>query len=278
MEGEEGHSTMIMKKELSIELSQVQHPSDSKMLSNVFQHPAAGMVYEWIAKSHMEEDYRTFFEASCLKLTETNAPYVLNIWKTVCRQFGIQDIPDIYMLHDYEERISLGGINTPFCIISSTYLQAIANEPKDMLYGLLAGQAAGIVAGHHKGAMLSFALSTGMQMLPIPHILAMGLEAVLNNWERCRYFTYDRTCYVVTGDCGLACRSIFVGRIAAGFLDRFSFESEESLYMPQAKRFWEMSALDESLQTANAMLSDITWLPKRYKELLVFSGRMGESL
>lgn len=160
-------------------------------------------------------------------------------------------------------------------MVSSDFLELTAEEDPRLLSGMIAGRIAGIRAGHGKGMMLFWILETLLGYLPIPAFLVKGLEALVNEWNRCRYFTYDRAFLLAEGDYALAQRSLFIQILPGEILDRFALGSPKDRYTPQADRFWEGLGAEGAIRTLNSLRMDDPWIPERYRELKKFRETMG---
>ena len=122
-------------------------------------------------------------------------------------------------------------------MVSSDFLELTAEEDPRLLSGMIAGRIAGIRAGHGRGMMLFWILETLLGYLPIPAFLVKGLEALVNEWNRCRYFTYDRAFLLAEGDYTLAQRSLFIQILPGEILDRFALEVRRTAIRPRRTDF-----------------------------------------
>lgn len=254
-----------------------QHEKDSKLISDLMNHELTDQIFEWMEKEHIEDIYRMIYQASCICLTEENAPDIVNMTERASALFGLTEVPEIYLYRNYEKTVQICGLNRPFILISSDFLEALLQEEPEMLFGIIAGQAAGIRAGHNRGAMLFWALTTVTQYLPVPGIVLKGIDAVLNDWNRCRFFTYDRAFLLATGNYPSALRSLLLPMLPKEILDRFALGMPEDGYRKQAERFRQDSSLDSVLKMIHSMENDDPWIPDRYRELQVFyKNRLGQ--
>lgn len=251
-------------------LKQFQHERDSKLITDIFNNELADQIFSWIEKEHVEDVYEMTYRASCICLTNENAPNVVNMAERASLLWGLEEIPQIYVYRNYEKTVQICGLNRPFILMSSDFLEILLKGAPEMMFGIIAGQVAGICAGHNKGAMLFWALTTIAQYLPVPGIVLKGLDAMLNDWNRCRFYTYDRAFFLATGNFYLALRSMFLHILPEDILNRFSLGMPDDSYLEQAERFRQDSGLDGVIKMINSLECDDPWLPDRYRELEVF--------
>lgn len=264
-----------MYKEKQYEVGQFRHERDSRLIGDMMQNEAAEKIFAWAGKEGLEDIYRGMYEMSCVAVTEENLPEIAGMAKQASRMFGLRQIPRIYLRRGYEQTIEIGGLANPFLVVSSDFLELTAEEDPRLLSGMIAGRIAGIRAGHGRGMMLFWILETLLGYLPIPAFLVKGLEALVNEWNRCRYFTYDRAFLLAEGDYALAQRSLFIQILPGEILDRFALGSPKDRYTPQADRFWEGLGAEGAIRTLNSLRMDDPWIPERYRELKKFRETMG---
>lgn len=253
-------------------LEQVQHERDSRLISDILSHELAEKIFRWVQKEGIEEIYKGVHEMSCVPVTGENAPEIREMAERASQMFGLERAPDLYLRRGYEESVEVCGLNRPFLLISSDFLELVLEEDRQMLFGMIAGRIAGIKAGHSRGRMLFWIMETVIQYFPVPNLVIRGLDALLNEWNRCRYFTYDRAFYLATGDEGLALRSLLIHLAPGETLDRFRLGEPQDQYEAQARRFEESAGLDGAVKLLNSMSRDDPWIPERWRELKKFGG------
>lgn len=261
-------------------LDELQHEKDKQYISKLMNNNTVEKVFQFIEDNKIEDIYSSVYKNTCIQLTKKNAPDIINALERACNTVGLHRIPAIYVFRDYNEAVEICGFNDPFILISADYLENILKEDEVLLYGILAGQAAGIRAGHHRAAMLFQFIQFAEQYVPIPTIpipvldqlipllISTGIGGVVNQWNRCRYYTYDKAFYKATNDLSLSIRSLFINRIPKKYMDKFSFGTQNDEYIKQTKNFMERSTIEELIRTGNTILTDDTWIPERYVELL----------
>lgn len=253
-------------------IEEYQHEQDRELISQLVNSSQAEAVMDFMRKNQIDGVYQYVYQSSYPRLTSASAPLIMDLWQKACGAFGLDKPPPIYVTRQYEKTVHICGVAQPFLLISSRYLERLEQSGEKMLFGILAAQAAGIRAGHHRGLVLAWALDTGAQWLPAP--LTLGIEALVNNWKRCRLFTCDRAFLLATEDYPLALRSLFVHLLPGSLLDNFAFGTSNDAYLPQVSRFQGRSDVDLVLQAANSVTSDASWLPGRYEELAAFHKQM----
>ena len=258
---------------MTYELKDYQSEDDSKLISEIVNHEAAIKLMNWLREQKIDEVYASVYRASFLQLNEKTAPRVMECVKNACRMFGLQEEPVVYVNRDFDGDITVGGISAPFVLISSRYLEKLEHEKPHLLPGVIAGQVAGIQAGHHRGLLLLWLLETAMSLLPIPRAVMMTLEGLLNNWKRCRNYTCDRAAYLALGDYSMALECILLDRVPVHILDRMGLGTEQDVYQSQVEAFTESSGVDSLINVANSLLDDTDWLPVRCAKLAEFVGK-----
>lgn len=111
---------------------------------------------------------RTCTRESCVRLSRENALDVIRILERACARFGCAEVPEIYLIHDYDRTIEICGIGRPFLLVSSFYLKTLKREGERMMAGILGAQAAAIRVGHHRGLLLIWALDAVLQQMSLP--------------------------------------------------------------------------------------------------------------
>lgn len=255
------------------EVSQFRHERDSRLIGDMMQNEVTGKIFDWAEREGLEDIYRGMYEMSCIPVTKENRPKIAEMAERASRMFGLARTPRIYLRREYEQTVEIGGLTNPFLVLSSDFLELAEKEDPRLLSGMIAGRIAGIRAGHGRGMMLFWLLETALKYAPVPGFLTKGLDALLNEWNRCRFFTYDRAFLLAEGDYPLAQRSLLVQILPGEILDRFQCGTPKDRYMFQAKRFWESLGADGVIKVLNSLRMDDPWIPERYQELKKFRER-----
>ncbi|MDO4332467.1 MAG: hypothetical protein Q4C58_07225 [Eubacteriales bacterium] len=250
---------------------QYQLEEDSRLIEKIVNHEVAVKIFDWIKSEHLDEIYNTVYDSSFLRLNDTVAPALMQQLRRACELFGLEEVPPVYVLRDFDDTISIGGISTPFLIIADRYLEMLERERPELLLGVLAAQVGAIQAGHHRGLILSWLLSSVASQLPIPGFILGALDGLINDWKRCRLFTCDRAMYLAVRDYPLALRGILAGTVPTDILDNMALGTKKDAYQAQVRTFMENGALDGLINMANSFLSDTSWLPPRCHALEEFA-------
>lgn len=249
-------------------VDEFQHERDKKLTLELLNSPNVQAIMDWMREQKIEAVYQYVYQSSYLRLTQGNAHRFLGILSEVCQLFGLKDIPPVYITREYDKTIHICGITEPFLLISSKYLERLEQSGERMLFGVLASQTAGIKANHHYGLALAWCLEVCSQKLPRP--LTLGVDALVNDWKRCRFYTCDRAFLLATQDYQLALKSLFINILSEQALNRFGLGTRNDAYLPQLKRFKDQSNIDNILKAYNSVTSDTAWLPGRYEQLAKF--------
>ena len=259
-----------MRTQDTIRSEVYQHEKDKKLISELMRHPVAEQIFQWIRDQNIDEIYTYVYEESCIRLTRENALGVIQCLERVCALLGCQEVPRIYLIHDYNRTIEICGVSRPIILVSSYYLKLLKWEGERMLTGILGGQIAAICVGHHRGLLLRWAMDMVLQQVSLPKAAVTALRGLLNDWQRCRIYTCDRAFFVLTRDYPLALRSIFLMRLPKEIMDGFRLGTQNDLYRDQVRRFLSADGLDHLINMYNSATTDQSWLPLRYEELEKF--------
>lgn len=248
-----------------IELKEYQHESDAQLISRLLALPVFEKAMDILRENRVEESFVYAYRSSSLRLSEVSAPKLFQYLHQACAQFGLEAEPDIYLQREYDETIQIIGLSQPFLLLSSVYLDKLDDVT---LYGAMASYVAGIRAQHAKLLFLVWVMQYVAQALP--PVINIALKAVMNEWKRCRYYTYDRAFYMATGDADRAYRQMFIQTLPAEMLDRFQLGAPDDDYSAQMKRFFEDGSGNEIIRQGQSMINESCWLPARYSELQRF--------
>lgn len=266
----------MVPAERQIQPGLYQHEKDQKLISEIMGHPMTEKVFQWLRDQNIDDIYTYVYRESCVRLSRENAPDVIRALERACARLGCAEVPEIYLIHDYDRTIEICGIGRPFLLVSSFYLKTLKREGERMMAGILGAQAAAIRVGHHRGLLLIWALDAVLQQMSLPKAAVAALAGLLNDWKRCRMYTCDRAFLVLTGDYPLSIRSIFLNRLPREILDGFRFGTPGDLYREQMERFTHADGLDSLANIYNSATSDQSWLPLRYQELEKFYQTSGQ--
>lgn len=260
---------------IRLPLSAYQLEEDQKLIEKIMNHELTQKVLDWVREQKIDEVYNVVYRSSFLKANARIAPLLMQQLEKACRIVGLQEIPDVYLVRDFEDTITIGGISSPFILLSSRYLETLEQEGELVMLGVLTGQVAGIMAGHHRGLLLSWILSTVSGLMGFNRVLMVSLDGLLNDWKRCRVYTCDRAMYLVMRNYPLTVRTIMGETVPAAILDKMNPGTEEDVYQSQVDTFMHNSQMDEFIKFANSAFSDTSWLPLRCYKLSEFAKGTG---
>lgn len=257
-----------------LHLQDYQPDEDKRLMEKILNHELTRKLMDWIAEQKIDEVYNTVYESSYLRLNDRIAPKLMAQLRIACEIVGVDTVPPVYLMRDFSETISIGGITEPFLLLSSRYLAVLEAQGEDMLCAVLTGQMAGIRAGHHKGLALAWAMSTVSGLMGLNALLAAALEALLNDWKRCRLYTCDRAMYLVLRNLPKALEAVLGETAPLDILENMKVGTEADAYRAQIDVFMNGSKMDEFINYANSALSDTSWLPLRCHKLMEFAAKM----
>ena len=181
----------------------------------------------------------------------------------------METIPKVYVTRDYREMVSVFGINAPFLVFSSEYLRKF-DKDTDSLFGILAGQIAAIRCEHHKILCIAWGIDFASGFIPFG---SFATDPIINDWRRCRYFTYDRAFCLATKNRELSLKQVLINVVPKNILDEMSIGTNQDTYSKQTQYFLNIMRDNKTqalIKTAISMYSYKIWLPERYEEINKF--------
>lgn len=241
-----------------------QHERDSSTASSIFNNRFTAQILNALHNTGLERTYTYLYEASCPQLTEKTAPKLFRSLGRACEMFGLKTRPKVFVTRNYRERVFLRGVNNPLIIFSSEYLKKLDDES---LFGVLAGQVAGIRCQHHTIFYITWGLEFASSFIPGGSI---AVAPFINEWMRCRYFTYDRAFALATGNRELSLRQVLLNVVPKNILDKMALGTARDAFIKQANNFVNMTDRQENIRSVVSKFSDKDWLPERFVELQKF--------
>lgn len=251
---------------MAYQIKDFQHERDSELASKILTHTAANKILNKLQSTGLEEVYTYLYESSCPQLTAKTSPKLFENLDYVCEQFGLESRPKLFVTRNYDERVFIRGVSSPFIIFSSEYLRKLDDET---LRGILAGQVAGIRCQHHTIFYITWGLEFASAFIPGGSLV---VAPFINDWKRNRWFTYDRAFALVTNNRALSLRQVLINTLPANILDKMNSGRRCDIFIAQANRF---DGTNSGIQKAVSMFSEKDWLPERYTELKNFFDARG---
>lgn len=258
---------MLQKGEVMYSLSDFQHPSDSKIAQQILSSSVAESALKKFHETNLEEVYTYLYRSSCPQLTQDTSPKLFELLGKACKMFGLEKIPEVYVTRDYNEMVSVYGIKDPFMVFSSEYLRKL---DKETLFGILAGQVAAIRCEHHKILCITWGIDFAAGFIPFG---SFATDPIINDFKRCRYFTYDRAFCLATKNRALSLRQVLINVVPQNILDRMAFGTEQDAFSKQAQNFLNTMRHNNThaiIKKTISMYSYKIWLPERYEEINKF--------
>lgn len=253
--------SILQKGEIMYNLSDFQHSEDSKIAQQILSSSAAESALKKFHETNLEEAYTYLYRSSCPQLTQETSPKLFELLGKACEMFGLEKIPEVYVTRNYREMISVCGIKDPFLVFSSEYLRKLEEKT---LFGILAGQVAAIRCEHHKILCITWGIDFAAGFILFGSLVT---DPIINDWKRCRYFTYDRAFCLATKDRALSLRQVLINVVPQNILDKMAFGTEQDAFSEQAENFLTMERTQAIIKEAISMYSYKIWLPERYKEI-----------
>lgn len=252
-----------------VDLERIRHPNDSKLLGQLLDAAVVKQTFSFCREKQLDNAIMYAYRSSCIEITEENFPALYHIVQKTCTQFGVLRVPLCFLVHNYEEKIELAGLFQPILLISNDYINRVSDS---VLYGTISSQIGSIALGHQSGVGLSWILENCLELLPIPGAALVTIQSILNQWKRSRWFSCDRACLVATRSLTDTLYTLFDNAVPPEILGKFRFGESSDEYEEQYCLFSQKSATKDISTAMNSFLSDVSWIPDRYRELKAFYG------
>ena len=249
------------------QIAEFQHQRDSSTASSIFNNKFTAQILNSLAG--LEKTYTYLYESSCPQLTKKTSPKLFDSLERACELFGLETCPKVFVTRNYREMVFVRGVNNPFIIFSSEYLKKLDDET---LFGILAGQVAGIRCKHHTIFFMTWGLEFAASFVPVGSIV---VATFINEWIRCRYFTYDRAFALATENRALSLRQVLLNVMPKNILDKMALGTEDDAFFKQAENFVNMTNRQANIRSVVSKFSDKDWLPERFIELKNFCDARG---
>ena len=253
-------------------LEDFQHPRDSKFANDILSSKTAKSVLQEFHNINLEDAYTYLYKSSCPQLTAQTSPKLFELLVKACEMFDLEQIPKVYVTRDYREMVSVRGLKEPFLIFSSEYLRKLNEET---LFGILAGQVAAIRCNHHTILCITWGIDFASGFIPLG---SFATDPIINDWKRCRYFTYDRAFCLATKNRVLSLKQVLINVVPQNILDKMNIGTEQDTFLKQAQNFLDTMSNNKTqalIKKAISMYSYKIWLPERYEEINKFFDERG---
>ena len=249
------------------QIAEFQHQRDSSTASSIFNNKFTAQILNSLAG--LEKTYTYLYESSCPQLTKKTSPKLFDSLERACEMFGLETCPKVFVTRNYREMVFVRGVNNPFIIFSSEYLKKLDDET---LFGILAGQVAGIRCKHHTIFFITWGLEFAASVVPAGSIVVSG---IVNEWLRNRWFTYDKTFALATKNRALSLRQVLLNVMPKNILDQMALGTNQDAFFEQAENFVNMTNRQANIRSVVSKFSDKDWLPERFVELKKFCDARG---
>lgn len=247
------------------------HPLDyqlkEKILSTSVVKKAIGIFFE----QKLDDVNRYIYSATNMCLTNIK-PIGEYLYRS-CSIFGLSEIPNVYLCHDYQFDIRCVGYNKPIIVIPDILLK---NADSSILFGRIASAVASIVAEHNKMEFLIWIMENFSGIIDIP-FATIAIRGMLYEWSRAQSYTTDRAFLLATKDYELSLKNIIFGEVPMNTLSNFIF-GEKDTFDNQVQDFYRMEKLTDIISVMNNLTSCEVWIPARYKEIKEFYTECGGEL
>lgn len=239
-----------------------QHPMDKAAVQAVMAVPGFQKLIGYISEHSVERVYGFINNSSRMKVTKEMAPMIFKMMDEAAEMYGIQGFPNIYLERAYEYKVTLEGINSPNVIFTTSLLEGV-NEK--LLWPIIASEFAGIQAQHGTIKFIDLMIQNLKGILPfgIDQVLALAL----NNWYRCKAYTYDRAVLLASEDFELATEHILLGEASTEMIEAIRLDQPDNPYLEQVMEFLQRSGTAGAYQKLTTALARNQWTASRYAEL-----------
>lgn len=257
--------------EKRIEKTDYVHPLDHQLKEKILGSSAVKKSIDIFFEQKLDDINRYIYSATNLCITNTNpiSEYLLES----CKLFGVSELPNIYLCHDYQFDVRCSGYDKPVIIIPDILLK---NADNSILYGRIASAAASIAAEHNKMEFLIWIMENFAGAVDIP-FAATVIRGMLYEWSRAQCYTSDRAFFLATKDYELSLKNILFGEVPMIILSNFTFGDDDT-FESQVQDFYRMEKITDIISVMNNLTSCEVWIPARYKELKAFYAECGGEL
>lgn len=240
-----------------LKIKDFMYPGDANAMNAVKALPGFSKIMEFIAANSVEKFYRIIYNSSNLKLTSKNAPKIYRMYSEACEIFELEKMPDIFIERSYSYRTQLLGVDNPILVISTPVLEDMSD---DMLACYLAGDIAGIKAGHGIMNFIDILLNNFGGLIPVPREV---YTYPLNQWKKQKYHTYDRARLLVSEKFELCSGLIGIDETSDEILAATPLEER----LEQGKQFLDLSGNKDKAKKLLSMASSTPWNSSRLIDL-----------
>ena len=233
------------------------YPGDEAAIQAVNKVPGLSKLLGFITKYSVEKVYDMLFSSSFVKLTDETAPKIYGFYQKACDRFGLEKVPDIYVMRGYQYETTVFGIDSPKVLINSSVLNDI---PEDLIEIFVSSDIAGIKAGHGKLNMLLRMMSTFGDMLPIPKEV---ITVPLMLWSKQKYYTYDRARMLYSDNFEAVTKLIGYGEAPL----EIALETSIDDRIEQGREFLEIGGMQGLAKTTMTLSETKPWNTMRVVEL-----------
>ena len=258
-----------------ISVDDYQHPSEKKTVERLTHLPGFTKILEFISKYSIEKTYHLMNDSSLMKISKEMSPKIHQMVEEAAEMFEVDKIPDIYMERDYDMKVRLDGVESPFIVFSSSILEAYDD---DMLWALVSSEIGGIKVNFSEIKFVDKMINIARGMFPFGVDAAVVIA--LNDWYRCNAYTYDRAFLMACENFEMAAKHILYGETDVHTLDNIHLDEQENDYYLQAKEFLQRCGGEGIYQKLSTVFSKSQWSASRYIELYnwYFSGMFDDAI
>lgn len=170
------------QKLYDINVFEYQHPADKAALDAVKKAPGFNKLGEILAEIESEYNDRILWLGSYIRLTNNNAPHIIELFSEVCDTLGFDRKCELYSYKAYSYRLDVGGIQSLLIRIPDIMLQRFTDDQFRFVFG----QVVTIL----KGNMLPmFSLTKNIRNIPL---ISEAMKPMIGQWRRKAQLTIDR--------------------------------------------------------------------------------------
>ena len=264
---------MERKKLLLLNPSEYEHEFDLKALKTLEGTPGLEKLARQINKHGIERAERLKQTGSHLRVNKDNFPEIYELLEEACQLLFVKDIPDLYIMWDYNVNGFTTGSENPLIVIHSGSLDLLS---KDELLWLIAHEVGHIKSGHMLYHMMAQVIPIigaiiGSATLGIGSLVSTGLEIALIYWYRMSEFTADRAGLLACQDINVAISTLMkMSGVPKHYYDNMKTED----FIEQAKEFkgFDYDTVDKVAKALIIMDKTHPWTVMRASELLKWHG------
>lgn len=203
-----------------------EHPLDKAALEVLKKIPLIDKLAEAAIDFLVKSSLYLETVGDCCRVTKETVPHVYDVYEIALKRLNMPVEPQLFIKFDYEYNAYATGIDEPFIVVYSSFIQDTDDE--ELLY-VLGHELGHIKSKHIKYHTLAQVIQSGLAgaFKRYTPFVTNGLMYALYDWQRKSELTADRAGMIAAGGAEhcIRCNQRTMGRSDCGKYINFSLES-----------------------------------------------------